>query len=59
MWLKILVLSFYLVADLPGLVGWERRTISIYRIDILYHIVISHYHIMVKLLQNKVMAPPV
>ena len=38
---------------------WGRIATAIYRIIILYHTIISHYHIRVKLLQGKVMAPPV
>ena len=61
--ITILAMSFHLVAHLPGFVCWGgEQLLSIallYAIILLYYHIISHYHIRVKLLQSKVMAPPV
>ena len=37
-------MSFHLEAHLPVLVGWGRRTTAIYRIIILYDIIIILYY---------------
>ena len=39
-------MSFLMIAHMPGLVGWGRRTTAIYHITILYHIVLSHHIIL-------------
>ena len=41
----LLVMSLQLVAHMPGLVCWLRRTTAINRIIIMYHIIIFSYHI--------------